>query len=170
MPEAFASAGVERKQAVGEEIVAKAIRTIKIKSGGASGNVNDSANGIERHSGPVVCGTSGFPGVGRPGVIAKFAGLRNGVKRPAKFAGADLEGTNVAGRSRKGFRIASADDNQVFEDDAGTGENDGVGAGRFAAEILAKVDATVVAEIGNGFARGGIERVKKIHHADEDPS
>jgi hypothetical protein len=90
------------------------------------------------------------------------------MKSPAKFAGADVEGTNVAGRSRKSFWIASANDDQVFEDDTWTGENDGVGAGRFAAEIFAKIDTTSVAKIGKGFAGGGVKRVKKIHYADED--
>ena len=106
----------------------------------------------------------------RPGVVAKFAGLRNGVKNPAKLSGANVEGANVAGRSGKSFRIAAADDDQVFENQAGTGEVNGIGGSRFAAEIFAKVDASGIAEIGNGFAGGGVERVKKIRDADEDAS
>src|SRR5882724_118155 len=170
MPEALARAGIEREQAVGEEIVAKSVRAIKIKGGGSSGNVDDAANRIEGHSGPVIGGAAGFPCVARPGVVTEFAGNRNSVKRPAKFAGADIEGTNVAGRSRKGFWIAAADNNQVFENEAGTGENNGVGAGRFAAKIFAKIDTAVIAKLRNGFAGGGIESVEKVHYADEDAS
>ncbi len=168
MPEAFAGAGVQREQAVGEEVVADAIGAVKIKSGRAGGNVNDSANRIERHASPVVGGAAGFPGVTWPGFVAEFAKQRNGVERPAKLSGANIESANTAGRSGKCFWIASAEDDQVFKDDAGAGENDGVGAGRFAIEIFAEVDAAGVAEIGNGFAGGGIERVEKIHYADED--
>src|SRR5713101_1687967 len=156
MPETFAGAGIEGEQAVGEEVVTDAIGAIKIKSGGTSGNVDDSSNRIERHSGPIVGGSAGFPGVTWPGFVAEFAGSRNGMKRPAKFAGADVEGANIARRSGKCFWIASTDDDQVFEDDSGAGENDGVGAGRFAAEIFAEINAAGVAKIRDGFAGGGV--------------
>ncbi len=56
----------------------------------------------------------------------------------------------------KCFWIASTDDDQVFEDDSGAGENDGVGAGGFAAEIFAKINAAGVAKIRDGFAGGGV--------------
>lgn len=168
IPEALAGAGVKGEQAVGEKIVTDAVSTVKIKSCRAGGNKDDSTNGIERHASPVVGGAAGFPGVRRPGFEAEFTGMRNGVKRPAEFSGADVEGADAAGRSWKGFRIATADDDQIFEDQTGTGEGNRVGAGRLASEIFAEIDAAGGAKISNRFAGGGVERVKKIHYAYED--
>src|SRR5882762_10112494 len=99
MPEAFSGAGVESEQAVGEKVVADAIGGVKIGCGGTGRGVDDAANGVERHFSPVVCGAAGFPSVFWPGVVAEFAGLRNSVKGPAKFSGANIEGANIAGWS-----------------------------------------------------------------------
>src|SRR5260370_42475655 len=122
MPDAFAGCGVQREQGVGEQIVAHAIRAIEIKGGRARRRVDDAARGIESHAGPVVRGAAGFPRVGGPGVVAEFAGARNGVEGPAKLAGAHIVGADVAWRSGQSFGIASADDDQVFVDDARAGQ------------------------------------------------
>src|ERR1700751_1919817 len=168
MPKTLAAAGVQRQQAVGEKIVTDAITTVEIKSGRAGGNVDDSANRIERHASPVVGGSAGFPGVRRPGVIAEFTGKRNGVERPAEFSGAHIESANVARRSGKRFRLASGEDDQIFEDQAGTGKGNGDGAGGFAVEIFAEIDAAGFAKVWNRLAGGGVEGVKKIHYAHEN--
>src|SRR5215470_2013885 len=94
--------------------------------------------------------------------------MRNGVKSPAKFARSNVEGADVARRSRQSFRHAAADDDQILEDRARTSEIDGICGGGFAAEIFAEVDAPVAAEAGNGFAGRGIERVEIVEHADEN--
>src|SRR5947207_3613092 len=154
MPDTFSGAGVERDKAVRKKVIANPVGTIKIESGGAGGNEENPARGIERHPGPIVGGTAGFPGVFGPGVVAEFAGQWNGVEGPAQFASTNVEGANVARRRWKGFRIAPADNNQILEDYARAGEGDRVFAGRLAAKIFAKVNATAGAEIGNRFCSG----------------
>ena len=41
------------------------------------------------------------PGVFRPGVIAEFAGVRNGVEGPTELAGAEIVSANISGRCGK---------------------------------------------------------------------
>src|SRR5262249_42424229 len=102
-----------------------------------------------------------------PSFIAKFAGMRNGVEGPAELAGANVVGANVAGGRGQSFRVAPANDDEVFVDDTGAGESN-PGRRERTAKIFAQVDAAGGAERGNGFAGGGVERIEKIHHADED--
>ena len=123
--------------------------------------------GVEGHAGPVVGGAGGLPGVGGPGFVAGFAGMGDGVEGPAKLAGADVEGADVAGRSGVGFRIAAADDDEVFVDDAGGGERDGL-LFEIAAEAFAEIDAAVFAEAGDWLAGGGIKAVEEVHDAGEE--
>ena len=123
--------------------------------------------GVERHAGPVVGGAGVFPGVGGPGVVAEFAGMRDGVEGPAQRAGADIEGADVAGRRGFGFRVATADDDEVLVDNAGSGESDGL-LGVVAAQVLAQVDAALFAKTGDGFAGSWIERVEVVQHAREE--
>ena len=167
MPQPLARFGVERDQAVGEEIVTDTIRTVKIESGGACRYVNDAALGIDSHTGPIVRGPSIFPGVLGPRLVSEFAGQRNGVKRPAGLARPRVEGANIAGRRGKRFGVAPANDEQIFVDNGRAGERN-ERSGVVAAEIFAQVDAPVLAEPWNGFAGGCIQRVNKVHHADKD--
>src|ERR1700733_2398076 len=105
VPQAFACLRIERQQRVCEEIVAHAIRSVKIEYGGAGGNVDDAAVFVQRHPSPVVRCTSALPAIWRPGGVAEFTWMRDGVKGPAQLAGAHIEGANVAGRSGIGFRV-----------------------------------------------------------------
>src|SRR5262249_23533565 len=162
VPEAFAGARVESQQTIGVEIVANPVDAVKIGGGGAGWNVDDAASIVESHAGPIVRGAAGFPCVGRPSLIAGLARMRNGVKSPAKFAGADLERANVAGRRGQSFRHSAPDDDQVFKNNAGAGEIDGIGGGGFPAEIFTQVDAAIFAKARNGLAGGGVERVQIV--------
>src|ERR1700754_220467 len=89
------------------------------------------------------------------------------VERPAESSGADVVGADVARGSGKGFGTAAANDEEVFVDDAGTRECDGL-ALRVAAEVFAKVDAAIVAEGWDGFAGGRIEGIDEAHDSGED--
>src|SRR6266567_145670 len=169
MPEALAGARIDGDKAIGKQVVANAVRAIKIECGRTRGDVDDATGGVERHPGPVVGGAASFPRVRRPGVVTKFAGQRDGMKGPAKFSGAHVESANVARRGGKRLRIAPPDDDRIFKDEPCTGEIDRVGAGRFAVEVFAKIDTTRIAKVRNGFAGGRVERIKVIHYADENP-
>src|SRR5580698_3378803 len=93
--------------------------------------------------------------------------MRNGVKRPAKLAGANVVGANISRRRGQSFRIAAADDDQILVNNSGTGKRRPLQGGR-AAQIFAKIDSAIFAEVQNGLAGGGVERVERIHHAYED--
>src|SRR5260370_25402327 len=98
MPEALAGAGVEREEAVAEEIGAEAVCAVEIVLGAGGGRVEDAAFGVERHFAPDVGAADGLPRVLRPRLVAELAGMRDGVKGPGQLAGARVEGAYVAGR------------------------------------------------------------------------
>jgi len=97
---------------------------------------------IERHFGPSCLRHPCFQASGRPGVIANFAGLRDGVKKDQRSLPVTTsEGTMLAVASQEGFPDCVRPTIISLRKDGrrGTGENDGMlAAGRFAAEILAK--------------------------------
>src|SRR5689334_12770577 len=100
--------------------------------------------------------------------MSEFARMRNGMKSPAQLARANVECPDIAGRSGKRFRIPSADDEQIFVNNARTGHGNGLCSGRLAAKILAKIDAPIMAEFRNGLAGGCVQGIYEIHDACED--
>src|SRR5436305_1127630 len=103
MPDAFTSISFEGDKTIGEQVVADAVAAIEIKSGGARRNVDDAALDIQGHTSPVIGGPTILPGIFRPGVVTKFAGMRNRVKRPTQLAGAHIVGADVSGRGGQSF-------------------------------------------------------------------
>ncbi len=118
VPEALAGGGIEGEQGIGVEVVADAVAAVIVEDGGAGGRVDDAVLGVESHAGPVVGGAGSLPGIGRPGFVARFAGMGDGVEGPAQLAGADVEGADVAGGRGVGLGIAAAHDDQILVDDA----------------------------------------------------
>ena len=119
MPHALAGVGLQREQRVGEQVVALAIRAVEIECRRTGGDEDQAALFVEAHAGPVVGRADVLPGVLGPGVVAEFAGMRNGVERPADLAGADVVGADVAGRGGQRLADDAAHDQQVLVDDAG---------------------------------------------------
>src|SRR5229473_244799 len=168
MPDSLACLGIQGKQTISEEIVADAIGTVEIKCGGARGSVENSTPGIECHSGPIVRGAAGLPRIFRPSVVAKFTGMRNGVKRPAQLTGPNVVGANVAGRRGESLGVAASEYYQVLVNDAWAGQSHRLRTGRFAAQIFAEVDSAAVSKGWNRFARGGIQGVDEVHYANQN--
>ena len=96
VPETFAGVGVEGKERVGEAIVAEAIGAVEVIDGGACRDVDDAADLIERHPGPVVGGAGVLPGALGPGIVTFLAGAGDGVEDPAEFPGVDVVGADVS--------------------------------------------------------------------------
>src|SRR5712672_1654545 len=119
MPNSLSCLRVQRNQAICEEIVAQPIGAVEIKCSGARRNVNNSTLRIKGHPSPIVGGAAGLPRILRPSGIPEFSGTRDRVKRPAKSAVSNVEGTNVAGWCRESFGIATADDHKIFVNDRG---------------------------------------------------
>src|SRR5882762_10805074 len=165
MPDSLTRLRVQGKQTVGEEIVADAIGAVEIKCGGARRRIENSALGIERHPGPIVRGAAGLPRILRPSVVAKFTGMRDGVKRPAQPTGSNVVGANVAGRRRESLGVAAAEYYEVLVNDARAGQINRLRAGRLAAQVFAEIDSAAVSKRWNRFAGGGIQGVNEVHHA-----
>jgi len=123
-PEFFAGIGVKGEQRVGEEIVPQAIEAVEIGDRGAGGDEEDAAAQVDRHPGPVVGCPGGPPGIRRPGFVACFAGVGNGVEAPDQLAGKHVIRANIAARRGVGFWRAKADDEQVLVERAGRGKRD----------------------------------------------
>src|SRR5581483_8513119 len=98
-----------------------------------------------------------------------FTRMRNGMEAPAQLPAANVISSDITRSGRQGFRIASANDEQAFVDDWRAGEGDRHG-GRIAPEILAQVDAALIAEAGNRLSGIGIQFVNKVHDAADDAS
>src|SRR5688572_17885119 len=101
------------------------------------------------------------PGVARPGVMPRVAGLRNGAESPAQCAAAYVVSAHVTGRGGQTLPDASADDHEIAPDDAGSGEPHRLRR-RLAPQVLAQVDAARDTEVLDDLARGGIQRVDEI--------
>src|SRR5690349_4438613 len=155
VPYSFAGFCVQRDQAVSEQIVTDAIRAVKIKCRRSGGHEDDAALFIDGHPSPVIRRSTGFPRDGWPGVMTKFAVVRNGVKRPTEFAGAHIVGAHITGRSRQSFGIASSHDDQVFVHNPRAGQGDRLLL-RVASQISAKVNSSVLAKSKNGLASSGV--------------
>src|SRR5204863_8660147 len=130
MPESFACLSIQSNQAICEEIVADAVAAVEIKCGGARWDIDNSALGIERHTGPIVRCAAGLPGVSGPSAIPKLPGMSNGVKRPVQLAGTNVESVNVARGRGMSLGLASSIDQQIFLSDGWTGEYNGLDGSR----------------------------------------
>jgi hypothetical protein len=121
MPEAFAGAGVEGEKAIAEKVCARAVGAIEIVFWAGGGNVDDAAFFIEREFAPGVGAADRFPGVFRPGVVAEFAFMRNGMEDPTQSAGANVEGADVSGCGTPALIGGGTEYEQVFKNTARRG-------------------------------------------------
>src|SRR6266404_1671270 len=167
MPDATAGLGIESEQAVGKKVIAEAVTSVEIKRSRSGGNVQDSSLRVERHSGPVVRSAAVRPCIFGPGFVSEFSGMWDRVEAPAKFACTDIVGADIARRRREGFRITTSHDENVFVNYRGTGQRNRYRCG-IAAQVFAKIDATMIAEALNRLASIGVQHVDKVHHSDDD--
>src|SRR2546425_8888680 len=101
VPFELAGHGVERNDGIAEEVVALAIESVVIARWAAEDGVERAAFRIQRHvEAPVVRAGAILPAVGRPGVVAGLAGLRDGMKFPNLRTRARIVGARVAGLPR----------------------------------------------------------------------
>src|ERR1700683_1863187 len=120
VPQPLAGARVQREDRIPEQVVAFAIRAIKVVSSGTQRDVSDAALLIERHLIPVVNAANRLPSVRRPGVVSKFTGARDHMERPHELSGDNMVGMNVGGRRIvSGVAGRQRCNDQVFEDAAG---------------------------------------------------
>src|ERR1700722_8781752 len=114
MPDAFAGLCVKRDQRISKQVVAYAIAAIKVEHRGTGGYIDDASFAIDRHPGPIVCGSGILPGVFRPRVITELSRPRDGMEGPAQSPGTYIEGADVSGRRWMGFRACPANDDDIL--------------------------------------------------------
>ena len=168
MPAAFARRGVEGEHAIGEQIRPDAIAAPVIVGGRAGAAEDEAALDIEREAAPRVGAADGFPRVGRPRLVTKFAGVRDGVENPAALPGADIERADVA--RRRGTRTFADDgphDDQIAVDHARCRRADGEEKDVLV-EAFAQVDEAAFSKARRRFSGRGIEAEEMARGGIED--
>src|SRR5581483_8749612 len=169
VPDALAGLGLEGKHAIGEQIVADPVRTIKVESCRAGGDKYKPSPLIKAHPRPIVGAANVLPRLLWPGFVAKLTRMGDGVEGPSNSSRADIVGADVPGRSRQVLAHNTAQDQEVFVNDSRSGRRDGKRL-RVTPKSLAKVDPTGVPKTGNGMAGLRIDRVKIGAGSKENPA
>src|SRR5258708_40097475 len=95
--------------------------------------------------------------------------MRNRVEGPSQFARPGVEAANVSRRRRKRLWIPAAGNEQVFINNHGARQENGLLFRRLTAEILAQINAAAFAEARYRLSRGRIQRVNEIQNANKNP-
>src|SRR5258708_5471334 len=142
----FSGMGVGRYDRGGEQIVTMRRAAIILSGGLADG---------EKHRAAFVVDSGGAPGgrrsgldpiVLRPGFVTGFAGMRDGVERPSKLAGTEIEGADVHRRTvGVVFFALRAGDVEIAIDHARRADVIG-GVGKILGDAGAEIDLAGVAE------------------------
>ena len=92
VPAALAGREIDGDEALGEEVVARAVPAVVVAGRRLDGQVGEAQLGVGRDLRPDAVVAVAAPGVGEPGVGAELAGAGNGAERPEPLAAADVEG------------------------------------------------------------------------------
>ena len=96
MPQQITRSCVDGKEAIGVQIVSRAVRSVEVAYSRACRHIEDAALLVEYTARPVVRAPGVAPGVLRPAFVAGLAGTGNCVKSPSQFAGMHVVGAHVA--------------------------------------------------------------------------
>ena len=80
MPDALPGRGPEGNQGIGKEIIAVAVGSIEVEGGRSRGDEDQSPPVVHAHARPTVGGSGVFPGLLRPGLVARLSRMGNRVK------------------------------------------------------------------------------------------
>ena len=168
VPQPLAGLGVEREQAVGEEVLPDPIGAIEVVVRRAGRHIDDAALLVDRHRSPVVGAADVLVRLFRPGVVAELAGLRNRVELPHLLPGDDVVGADVAGRRDERFAGRRPQDDEVLPDLAGAV---GLDASRLlrSRETDAQIDRAVLAERQDRLAGRGVDRLQEAVDREQQP-
>jgi len=115
VPDPFSGSGIQREQAVAEQVGARAIAAVEVVLRTRGRHVDDAAGAIDRHLRPVVRAADALPRIFRPRVVAELPFVRDRVEGPDEASGADVEGTDIAGRRLVLLVRRRSEDDQVLE-------------------------------------------------------
>ena len=114
VPESFARIGVQRKKAVGKEVIPFAVSAIKIKCRRAGGRIDNAFFSVKGHAHPVVGPPDVFVVLFFPGLVAEFSWAWNGVESPDFATRPYVVSPNIAQQRRSTFGNPGADNQDVF--------------------------------------------------------
>ena len=162
MPEPLAGLGIQRQQAIGIQILAQTVATPEIEGCRAGRAEHDPPGFIEREARPHIGAADITVRLGGPGLVARLAGLGDGVEAPRQFSGANVESPYRAwSRRGRAFAQAHAHDEEVFEDDPGCRRLKGQ-VRSFAPEFLFQVDGTLLTKTRNASPGHHIDGVEEM--------
>src|ERR1035437_3451373 len=82
MPQAFSRAGIQRQQAVAEQVIALPVAAVEVVGRRSGRDVNNAALLIKAHVAPIIGGSDVLPGILRPSLVTELARVRNSVELP----------------------------------------------------------------------------------------
>ena len=170
VPDPLAGAGVERQEARAVQVRARAIGAVVVVGRRPGREIGDAAGDVHRQLAPGVDRADVLVGVGRPGVVAELARLRDGVEAPHLLAGEDVEGAHVSGRRHVALAGRRAQQEQVLEHLSRRLRLDARNRRRVASEAFTQVDGALVAEGGDELAGAGVDRLQVVLHGEEQPA
>ena len=170
VPEPLAGARVEREEAVGEEILADAIRAVEVVVRRSGRDVDDAAFFVDRHRAPVVHAADVLVGLLRPRVVAELAGQRHRVELPLLLTRDDVVRADVARRVHEGFAGRRSQNHQVLPDLAGTVRLNSSRVLLGARQPVPQIDDAVLAEGQDRLAGSRIDLLKETVDRKQQPS
>ena len=165
VPDALAGGCLQTDDAVGKEIVAGALAAVEIVARRADGQIDITQLRVGTHHRPDISAAKILPRLVAPGLVAKFALLRNRLEDPELLARVFVKAAHVARRHILRHRPTAhignggADDDHVADDD-GRRNKGVVFAIDLAVQTLRQIDAAAVAKSQIGQTRLGVERIE----------
>ena len=165
MPQIFAGARIESEQAVGEQIVARAIAAIQFIFGGRDRKIRDAALLVDGDLTPHIHAAHVLVGVLWPRVVPEFALTRNRVEHPCQLARAHVKRAQIARRRQITFAGKASENDQIFENPAGSS---GGQRNRRAVDPDLQIQLAVIREGIHGLSRQRVDGVQVPARGDED--
>ncbi len=156
VPQAPAGPGIQREQAVAEQVRPPAIGAVKVVLRARRRRKDDATLLVDRKFAPHVRSAHALPRVLWPGLIAELAGTWNRVEGPHQLARAHVKSAYIAGCGPISLIGRGAKNQQIFKHPSGRGglyQPNGLG---IAIQSLFQVDAATVAEGENRPTRARI--------------
>ena len=174
VPDAFAGCGVQRDEALREEVVARTVAAVVVVGPQFDRQVHMAQLGVRAERGPHRCVAGVLPGSVLPCLVSVLAGLRNGVKGPQQFARDRVVAANVSrrhlprpGSAPRGQR--GSHHHHVPHHDGGRTRTDRrAHEVHLPAQLAPQVDDPLVTEAAHRRPRRGVERHQMKPRADQE--
>ena len=172
VPDPLAGLGIDRDDALGEQVVAGTHAAVPVVGRGSRGQIDVAKLLVDGHRAPDVRVAAVAPGLVVPSVGAELLALRDGVEDPFHLAGACVEAAHVAR-----VRLAAGEArvlHDAADDDGVAGNGQGLRVSEARAvertpQRCAQVDRAVRAEAGVLLAGAGVQRhEQQVVRGDED--